>query len=63
MKDSQENKLNELMVYGTYREAWHVDDLKVSHHDPATIDELTKYSASIYGKITVKHGKVHTKKT
>ena len=34
--------------------AWHVDDLKVSHHDPAKIDELTKYIASIYSKITMK---------
>ena len=39
--------------------AWHVDDLKVSHHDPAKIDELTKYLALIYGKITMKHGRVH----
>ena len=32
----------------------HVDDLKVSNHDPAKIDELTKYLASVNGKIIVK---------
>ena len=39
--------------------AWHVDDLKVSHHDPEKIDELIKYLASIYGMITMKCGRVH----
>ena len=24
---------------------WHVDDLKVSHHDPKTVKELAKYLA------------------
>ena len=39
--------------------AWHVDDLKVSHHDPGKIDKLIKYLASIYGKINMKCGRVH----
>ena len=29
---------------------WHVDDLKVSHEDPAEITKFTNYLAVIYGE-------------
>jgi len=39
---------------------WHVDDLKVSHLDPAVNTQLIKELAKIYGPgITVSRGKVH----
>ena len=39
---------------------WHVDDLKVSHKDPAEITKFANYSAVIYGKaLTVHRGKIH----
>ena len=37
---------------------WHVDDLKVSHLDPAVNTQLLKHLAKIYGPgITVSRGK------
>ena len=33
---------------------WHIDDLKVSHHNLAKIDEVTKKLVGIYGKIKIK---------
>jgi hypothetical protein len=39
---------------------WHVDDLKVSHEDPAEIAKFANYLAVIYGKaLTVHRGKIH----
>ena len=39
---------------------WHVDDLKVSHLDPAEITKFANYFAVIYGeKLTVHRGLVH----
>ena len=39
---------------------WHVNDLKVSHLDPAVNTQLIKHLAKIYGPgITVSRGKVH----
>ena len=39
---------------------WHVDDLKVSHEDPAEITKFSNYLAMIYGKaLTVHRGKIH----
>ena len=39
---------------------WHVDDLKVSHKDPAEITKFANYLAVIYGeKLTVHRGQVH----
>ena len=39
---------------------WHVDDLKVSHADPAEITKFANYLAVIYGeKLTVQRGLVH----
>ena len=40
---------------------WHVDDLKVSHKDPAEVTKFLLAMARIYGKgITVTRGKIHT---
>ena len=39
---------------------WHVDDLKVSHENPAEITEFANYLAVIYGeRLTVHRGLVH----
>ena len=39
---------------------WHVDDLKVSHEDPAEITTFANDLAVIYGeKLTVHRGQVH----
>ena len=39
---------------------WHVDDLKVSHKDPAGVTKFILYLAKIYGpKMTVTRGNVH----
>jgi hypothetical protein len=39
---------------------WHVDDLKVSHEDPAEITKFANYLAVIYGeRLTVHRGLVH----
>ena len=40
--------------------AWHLDDLQVSHADPAEITKFANYLAVIYGeKLTVHRGLVH----
>ena len=40
--------------------AWHVDNLKISHIDPAVNTQLIKTPVKIYGPgITVSRGKVH----
>ena len=40
---------------------WHVDDLKMSHKDPAEVAKFPLVMAKIYGPgITVTRGKVHT---
>ena len=38
---------------------WHIEDLKISQ-DPEEVTAIIAYPKSIYGKITVKHGKKHT---
>ena len=39
---------------------WHVDDLKISHKDPAVNTQLIKALAKIYGpRMTVSRGRVH----
>ena len=50
-----------MMVDGSQQTVcWHVDDLKVSHLDPAVNTQLIKHLAKIYGPgITVSRGKVH----
>ena len=40
---------------------WHLDDLKVSHKEPAEVRKFLKAMAKIYGdSITVTRGKIHT---
>ena len=40
---------------------WHVDNLKVSHVDPADITKFANYLAMIYGdKLTVHRGEKYT---
>ena len=40
---------------------WHVDDLKVSHKDPAEVTQFPRDMGKIYGDgITVTRGKIHT---
>jgi hypothetical protein len=39
---------------------WHVDDLKISHKDPAVVSEIIAYLESIFGEMTVMRGKSHT---
>ena len=38
---------------------WNVDDLKVLHMDQHEITKIKEYLQSIYGKMTVTHGKGH----
>lgn len=37
--------------------AWHVDDLKISHENPAVVDRFIKYIDGIYPGVTVQRGK------
>ena len=41
---------------------WHVDDLKISHRDPAIVTRIIKKLQRAYGKVnplTINRGKVH----
>ena len=35
---------------------WHVDNLKISHTDPAEVTELINYLEKFYGKMAVQRG-------
>ena len=35
---------------------WHVDDLKISHHDIKAVEEVILTIEEVYGKMTVTHG-------
>jgi len=37
--------------------AWHVDDLKISHENPAVVDRFIKYIDGIYPGVTIQRGK------
>ena len=39
---------------------WHVDDLKISHEDPAEVTKFLDYLEKIYGPMTVNRGRKHT---
>ena len=39
---------------------WHVDDLKISHADPAVVDEILRVLTSIYAPLSVERGRKHT---
>jgi hypothetical protein len=39
---------------------WHVDDLKISHKDPAVTTDIINYLESIFGEMTVVRGNKHT---
>ena len=38
---------------------WHVDDIKVSHHKKAVVDNILRQFAKVFGKLTVCHGDKH----
>lgn len=37
--------------------AWHVDDLKISHENPAVVNRFIKYIDGIYPGVTIQRGK------
>ena len=39
---------------------WYVDDMKVSHKDPAVVEQILTEIEQTYGKLTIKRGKDHT---
>ena len=39
---------------------WHVDDLKISHKEPAVVDQILKTPTLIYGPLSVEKGRQHT---
>ena len=39
---------------------WHVDDLKISHRDPAVVDGIIVFLESIYGEVSTARGREHT---
>ena len=51
--------VNKIMDEHQMTITWHVDDLKISHHDPSKIDEVAQALARIYGKIKIKQGRKH----